>query len=250
MTTKLLKTLLLFLVLIFAQNARSQEIQSPDLKFNKIKGVRFMPYLYYRGLPFLSNEWQSGKIEFTTGEIADSLNLVYSSFKDELIYYNKTLSAQIMIDKASLNGFWLTEKNGTTHQFRKQYYNGFSEGDRFFEVLSSGETDLLVYRKVELNTSILYKDEKGALKNMAYDPSYQYYFYSPKKGYTFVRLNKNSLLSKFNKQNQKPIKKLLRKNSISVNGEENFVRAWKIIEKEGFKVLFQEDSPQTQKKQL
>ena len=112
------------------------------------------------------------------------------------------------------------------------------KGDRFFEILSSGETTLLAFRKVGLTTTPAYNDISGVLKNMEYDLNYQFYFYSPEKGYTLVRTNQNSLFAKFEKASQRPIKKLLRKNRIKINGESGFIQAWKTIEKEGYKVIF------------
>jgi hypothetical protein len=112
------------------------------------------------------------------------------------------------------------------------------KGDRFFEVLADGETGLLVFRKVILSGIVAYKDENEALKNMAYLPEYKYYFYSPQKGYTQVRISLPGLLDKFDKPVQRPVKKLLRKNKIKITGEESFVVAWKAVEKEGYKINF------------
>jgi hypothetical protein len=105
-------------------------------------------------------------------------------------------------------------------------------------VLSDGETKLLVYRKVNLNTVPAYADSKGVLINMEYEPEYQYYFYSAQKKYISVKLNRSDLLSKFEKETQKPIKKLLRKKKIAIIDEASFLQAWKVIEKEGYKVIF------------
>lgn len=238
MTLRITNILMLFLVWSFTQIVCAQEPTNPNWDARKIKGVRLLPYPAYTGSPFLTEAWRPGKIEFTTGEIIDSLYLRYSSFKDELFYFNETIGAQINIDKASLNGFVLTDVDGRTRAFRKQYFDNFMKGDRFFEILSAGETALLAYRKVALNTTSSYNDDSGILKNMAYEPENQFYFYSPGKGYTSVRINQQSLLSKFDKTSQKPIKKLLRKNKIRIEGEESFVRAWKVVEKEGYKVAF------------
>ncbi|MDO9614206.1 MAG: hypothetical protein Q7J86_06730, partial [Bacteroidota bacterium] len=175
---------------------------------------------------------------FASGEIADSLYLRYSSFKDEILYYNKAITTQIVIDKASLNGFSFTEKDGINRVFRRLYFDGFMKGERYFEVLSDGETDLLAYRKVILITVTPYKDQQNILKNLSYYQNYQYYFYSPEKGYSSIRMNLGALLSKFDKVSQKGIKRLLRKNRIKIIDEFSFVHAWKLIEKEGFTVMF------------
>jgi hypothetical protein len=238
MTLRFTKILMLFLVWSFAQIACAQESRNSDWDAQKIKGVRQLPYPSYTGFPFLTNEWCLGKVEFTNGEISDSLFVRYSSYKDELIYYNKIAGAQISIDKASIKGFEFIDADGSTRSFRKQYFDDFMKGDRYFEILSSGETTLLAYRKVGLNTTSAYHDVSGILKNMAYDLAYQFYFYSPEKGYTLVRISQSGLLAKFDKAMQKPIKKLLRKNRIKIDGESSFILAWKAVEKEGYKVVF------------
>jgi hypothetical protein len=238
MTNKIIHSILFFLVLNLFTTAFAQQVPVKNWDFEKIKGTRFLPYPSYTGFPFLTDTWVPGKIELKDGVVIDSLNLRYSSFKDELVYYNPTNSSQIVIDKISLNGFSFTDKDGNIRVFRKLYYDNFGKGDRFFEVLVDGETKLLAYRKVSLETTQPYKEEKGIMKNMMYGLDYSYYFYSPQNGYTSVRMNRMSLLSKFDKVSQKPIKKLLRKYRIRVADQESFTLAWKVIEKEGYKVKF------------
>jgi hypothetical protein len=237
MILKIKKIGLLFLLWNFTQIAYAQQpINHWDA--TKIKGARFLPYSSYNGFPFLTEDWCLGKIELTNGEIADSLSLKYSSYKDELIYYNRKIWTMINIDKASINRFTIADSDGHTRTFIKQYFDNYEKSYRFFEILSGGETSLLAYRRVILDTTSPYHDNNGNLKNMAYDPRYQFYFYAPEKGYTSVRLNLASLLSKFDKTLQKPIKRLLRKNKIRIQDEYSFIQAWKTIEKEGCKVIF------------
>lgn len=238
MTTRILH--ILFFALIFSHTpiAEAQNSFNPNWEGQKIKGVRHVAYPTYTGFPFLTDSWAPGKIEFTDGETLDSLFLRYSAYKDELLYYNQEVSSQIVIDKASIKGFSFTGKDGNTRTFRKQYYDGFMKGERFFEVLSEGETDLLVYRKMSLTTTSPYKDESNILKNLAYTASYQFYFWSPEKGFSFVRPNRNAFLSAFEEAGQKPVNKLLRKNRIRISDEESLLLAWKIVEHAGFKVVF------------
>ena len=238
MTTKIIQMLLFALLLSHGAMVDAQENLNPHWDAQKIKGVRHMPYSIYSGSPYLTDIWVSGKIEFTNGEIADSLFLRYSSFKDELIYYNKAITSQIVIEKASINGFTFTDKDGNTRIFRKQYYDGLIKGEHFFEVLSKGENDLLVIRKVILTSTPPYHDVSGLLKNMAYETSYQFYFYSPEKVYSAVRLNRNAFLAEFNESDQKSIKKLLRKNKVQIINEQSLIQAWKIIERAGYRITF------------
>ena len=238
MSNRIKYILLLALALSVGSLLNAQETPNENWEAQKIKGVRYLLDAVYNGFPFLNDSWLPGRIEFADGEIADSIYMRYSSYKDELIYFNKSISAQIMIDKASLNGFWVADKDKKMHVFRKQYFDGFIKGDRYFEVLTDGETKLLAYRKVNLTATTPYHDINGILKNMEYTTDHQFYFYSPEKGYTPVRLNRSALLAKFVKTDQKAIKKLLRKNRMQILDEDSFIDAWKTTEKDGFKVVF------------
>ena len=162
----------------------------------------------------------------------------YSSYRDELIYYNSAISAQIIIDKITLKGFSFTDNNGVKRVFRQQYYDGFLNGNRYFEVLCDGNISLLVYRKVVLQTCSVYADPSGVQKNMSYQEAYNYYLYSCEKGYEPIRIGKNSLLSKFDMPAQKSIKKLLRKNKVVISNETGFVKAWNLLEGSGFLIQF------------
>lgn len=238
MSNKIFHILFFLLALSFSNWIWAQESLTKNWDGEKIKGVRQLPYPNYTGHPFLINKWLKGKIEFNSGEVSDSLNLKYSSFKDELIYFNEAISAQIAIEKTSLKGFDFIDEKGATHIFRMQYFDGYLNGFRYFEVLSEGKYNLLCYRKVDLNTVPAFKDERGILVNMEFIPEYRYYLYSPEMGYTSVKLNQMGLISKFDKTVQKPIKKLLRKNRISIIDEASLLQAWKVIEKGGYKVVF------------
>jgi hypothetical protein len=232
------RTILILLIIVQTITAQAQEMPGNQWDDQKIKGTRNLPYAVFSGSPFLNDTWLPGKIEFTNGEVADSLRLRYSSFKDEIIYYNPEITSQIVIDKATLNGFEMTEKNGQVRTFRKQYFDGFLKGDRYFEVLHEGQYDLLAYRKTTLANVTPYHNQTGVLKNMAYVNSYQFYCYSPEKGYTAVRMSKSGLYSKFTKSDQKEIRRLLRKNHLRISDEKSFVEAWKTIDAAGFPVIF------------
>jgi len=238
MTTRIVQLMLFVWLFSHSGSVTAQNKLNQNWDSQKIKGVRHIAYPTYTGFPFLNDVWVLGQIEFNNGEIADSLYLRYSAFKDELLYYNKTLTSQIVIDKASIKGFSFTETNGSIRNFRKQFYDGYMKGDRYFEVLSKGETDLLVYRKRILTTTTPYKDEQQILKDQEYTNSYQYYFYTPDKGFTLVRPNLNAFLDDFNEADQKSVKKLIRKNRVRISDEESLVLAWKIVENAGYKIYF------------
>jgi hypothetical protein len=232
------KIFLLVLLSAFIANAFAQKMPAPKWDAPKIKGIRQESYSIYEGKPYFTDKWCVGNILLTNGESIDSLYMRYSSFKDELIYFNSEINIQIKIDKTIISAFSFADENGQIRRFRKQQFDNSSKSERYFEVLSEGNPALLCYRKVNLNEVSAYRDTKGALKNMAYQQEYLYYFYSPQKGYISVKPNKKGLLACFDKESQKPVKKLLRKNRISPLDEFSFVAAWEIIKSQGFSVMF------------
>jgi hypothetical protein len=239
MNQSTIKLFAFFLLSIASWSALAQMSPSKNWDIPKIKGMRQETYRVYIGSPYLTESFCRGQIEFITGEISDSIDMRYSSFKDEIIYYNDKIGAQIKVDKATIAGFKFTDNLGLVRNFRKQEFDNNQKEQRYFEIISPGETSLLCFRKVTLSQVSSYIGESGQLKNMEYFLNYTYYFYSASKGYTSVRLNKASFLSKFSKESEKPLRKLLRKNRISVlNNEPDLVRAWELAKENGFKVMF------------
>lgn len=207
----------------------------------KIRGTQFLPHPSFIGFPFYNKTWIAGRIEFNNGTFIDSLYFRYSSYRDELIYFNKEISSQIIVDKASVKCFSYNDSIGNSHVFRRQYYEGYAKGNCFFEVLADADIDLLCLRRVRLLPVSPYKSVNDVLKDQAYKADYQFYLYSSDKGYSVVRPSLTGLLAKFSKDLKRPIKKELRKNRIRVVDEASFVLAWKCINESGFQPIFYAD---------
>lgn len=223
-----------FLILLFSHAALAQDPGNDVIQDEKIRGFRFAPYPNYPGAPFLNDKFLMGEVELVNGTRIGNIGLNYGTYRDELIYYNTKISAQIVIDKMSLKGFSFYDKSGRKRVFRRQYFTGSFQGDCFFEVLSDGKISLLVFRKVNLETCNTYYSKSG----MAYEPAYTYYLYEAGKGYLQLNPTRMSLLSKFSKQDQKAIRKMLRKNEVIVMDEPTFVQAWQLIEERGLQPIF------------
>lgn len=214
---------------ICAGQVLAQESIPKNWNVERIRGTRHVPYPPASGRPYLFDKFAPGVIELSSGVEIGDYQLRYSTYRDELIYYDKEIPAQIVIDKQSLKGFRIMDPMGELHRYRKQYFNGFSPGDRFFEVLEDGPIALLIYRKVNLELCTPYNDITGKLNNVTYQESANCYLYRSDKGYEPIRMNKSSLLAKFSKQDQKLIRKLLRRNEVKITDEASFVRAWQVI---------------------
>lgn len=222
--------------LLAASSLTAQVAVPKDWNTEKIRGTRLVPYFSYSGNPYLNDKFETGEIELADGVKIGKLHLQYSTYRDEVIYFNPSIAAQIIIDKISLKGFSVMDNKGLRRIFRQLYYDGFLPGNRFFEVLSEGEESLLVYRKVDLQNCPPYTDKGGTIMNMEYQQAFEYYLYNGKKEYEPIRIGRNSLLSKFDKSNMKLIKKLLRKNKVSITDEAGLVRAWNLIVKSGISI--------------
>ncbi|MEI6138549.1 MAG: hypothetical protein WCP85_04770 [Mariniphaga sp.] len=236
MAFRIISVIVLVVGLLHSPTLKAQDKLPENWNAEKIRGTRLVPYPAAEGNPYLTEKFLNGVIEFNDGEKIQEVGLRYSCYRDEILYFNKAISTQIVMDKLSLKGFSFVDENGMPRVFRKLYYDGFMSGFRFFEVLSEGDLSLLVYRKVGLLVCDVYLDDSGKQKNMSYQKDYSYFFYSPDKGYTFVRINKSSFLSKFDKPDQILVKKILRKNRVTISDENSFVRAWNLIKENGIKI--------------
>jgi len=233
MAIKIVCTIVLFGLLGSIQLI-AQESNQNIRNSSKIMGSRFIPSPNYTGKPYLNDKFILGEIEFADGTKIDHIGLNYSTYRDELIYYNTTIQAQIQIDKISLNRFTFVDQFGKKRIFHRQYCSASLKGECYFEVLSEGDIALLVYRKVNLESCSTYYSKSG----LAYQPAYIYYFYSKDKGYTPVNLNRKSFLSEFNKSDQKPVRKLLRKNGVIIVDESGLVKAWNLVKENNFNIKF------------
>ena len=233
MANRILLTII-FLALVAATSLTAQETQQKNWNTEKIKGMRFIPYPPYSGTPYFNEKFILGEIEFTGGTKIKNIGLRYSSFRDELIYYNTDISTQIVIDKITLKGFSFTDELGLKHIFRRQYFDLISHEERFFEVLSDGKIALLAFRKADLETC----DTSFSKYGLAYQPSSYFYIYHAERGYSPIKINRSSLLTKFTKPNQKLVKKLLRKNSVQIADEQSFIAAWNLVVKNDIPVTF------------
>jgi len=230
-------TILCFFGLLASISLKAQSPVPDNWNMEQIKGTRHISYPTAHGSPYLNEKYLSGEIELINGVNIGNLKLRYSCYRDQLIYYNPEISAQIVIDKFSLKGFSMIDSSGIKRIFRQLYYNGFNPGNRFFEILVESKISLLAYREVILETVPPYMDNLGKLNNVTYQQAFSYFLYDPVRGFEPIRINKNSLLSKFSQTDRKQVVRMLRKNRIQIKDEKSIVMAWKLIEKQNFELL-------------
>ncbi len=220
--------------LLLSPTLSAQVLETKTQNSEKIRGTRFIPCPNFTGKPYLYDKFLFGEIEFTDGTKIANIGLSYCTYRDELVYYNPNISAQILIDKISLRGFLIQDSKDKTHIFRRLHSTGYSHDESFYEVLSEGKISFLAYRKVNLEPCDTYYSKSG----LAYQPAFTYFLYSPDKGFSALNLNRSSFLSKFSKPNQKVVKKLLRKNGIFIADESSMVKALILTKQKGIDLVF------------
>jgi hypothetical protein len=230
-------TILCFFGLLASFPLKAQSPVPDNWNMEQIKGTRHVSYPTAHGSPYLNEKYLAGEIELVDGVNIGDLKLRYSCYRDQLIYYNPEISAQIVIDKFSLKGFSLFDSSGIKRTFRQLFYNGFNPGNRFFEILVESKVSLLSYREAILETGPPYMDNLGKLNNVTYQQAFGYFLFDPGRGFEPIRINKNSLLSKFSQTDRKQVNRMLRKNRIKIKDEGSVVMAWKLIEKQNFELI-------------
>lgn len=153
------------------------------------------------------------------------------------------MSAEILIDENTITGFSYEHKSKT--YYYKKYYSDNSpkiymlsskEGTRYFEVIYDGFVDILCFRGTRLLTCPKYKSISGSDKNQEFAHYYRFYFHHPEKGFFSTKIKRSSLLSEYSNNDKKEIRKLLRKNNLTISDEYEFGHALKVIELAGFKM--------------
>ena len=228
-----------FLLLLIGLSATNLFAQSnlDDLGIPKLTGELYVPGRFYEGEQFLYDQWRNGKIYFESGDSIDNINLMFNTNSNKVIYLNTNSMKMVAIDTTAISGFTIIDQNIKRH-FNKLYFGIYPKGMRFFEVLYSGRTTLLAYRKSELTNISFSSNLRDDRKTYKYLNADRLYVFCNDADYIPVMPKLKSLLSNFDKKDQKEIKKLLNRKSITVRDERSFSEAWAVIEQFNYKPGF------------
>ena len=195
----------------------------------KIMGKRYLLPDHYAGSPYYIQDWVVGTVTFKSGEQVHDLKMKYDGQLDELVYISDLFHSAITIDKETIESFEF-EYQGRKYLFEQRFFDGFFAGNHFFQVYHKGATDLLCFRKIELNTTTAYKDASGILKNMEYQKGYRFFLFQEGKGFYSTRLKRKSLMKYFSKEERRQVTRLLRDQHIQWGSPEEFAHALSVLE--------------------
>ena len=197
----------------------------------KLAGKQYYNMIVPSGSVFLYNDWQDGYVKLINGDTYENLSLKYNIFLDELIQINNRSVSMIMLDKNIIQefGFYHTI-DGDSMVFIKMNSEKNPKEEHYFQLLHSQNLKLLIlHRSVEEETT-LYKDKYGYLRNTVFKPRTIYYLVFPRDRFEKFKLKRKSFLNLFPKSRKKEIRRLLRRNRITFQSDEEAVQAVQLVE--------------------
>ena len=177
---------------------------------------------------FLQDDWVFGKIVLEDGDVFEDLRLRYLIKEDKLISYNSQFRTLYVVDKEIVNKFTISDGN-KERVFEKKYYDGFNKGYRYYENLYSGNLSLLAYHHIDEIKVSPYTDRSGIMRDIEYRHRINYYIFSEEKGFQKVNRNRRSYLKVF-PEYKKQIRRLFRKNKVTVVSEGGMIHATKLLD--------------------
>ena len=199
----------------------------------KLAGEWYIPEPGYYGSQLFRNEWFRGDVFLENGRTAHDKTLAYNVVQDALIWLDGKGGKVIRLDKGLISGFLLRDDRGIERHFKKiRVRPSFSKDTVpvFLQVLYEGEQlSLYAQRKIEDYYSKMYG---GTVSDVSatLEPRPVYYLFV--EGVQHVRMQKirrKELLMAFPPEKQQ-IKKILRKQHISVRNEDQLIKAVELIE--------------------
>lgn len=221
-----------FSVELYAQDFNWQALNQQSNRLNgKLSGKIY--YLPPEGNSrhFYQEGWPEGSILLEDGDVFEDVRLRYLAYGDELVAYNSTLSQLFIVDKEKVAGFNVKLPRGN-QEFIKLYFNGFMEGERYFEKLYDGKRMLLAFHSIDEVKTGIYNDSAGRRKHSVLKLNTVYYMYSKESGFKKMQPKRSSFLSLF-PERKKEIRRIFRKNNFYRLTGKDMVRAFTLLEEAG-----------------
>ena len=230
------KYIVSLLLLVLAWSTVAQElgfnVDGLSLESNRLGG-KIMGEIFYISALANSNflypdEWVDGEITLTDGDKYENVKLRYHAEDDELIAYNEKNKSLYFVEKEQVSAFVMIVGE-QERKFIKGYPKGEDKKGKYFEELYVGNQMFLSDTHVYEQKVSPFKDELGIMRDVEYYFRSDYFRYSEKEGYHKMGINRRALITAF-PEHKKAIKKLLRKNNIFIDSEQDMVRAFSLLD--------------------
>ena len=178
-------------------------------------------------------DWDTANITYLSGEVVHNKKLRYNGYLNEMIWLTPITFKQIKLDKADMKEVYFLNLHTT---FRPLKINTYQDTVIIFvEVLYQNKLACYAHRKIKLNHVEITSTDKISFSQNVIESEPVYYLKSPREiqYVAFSKISRRSLVLLFPLHKQE-VRRLLRKNNLSVKKEKDFVNALLLIEKSMF----------------
>lgn len=207
-------------------NERSNRLQG------KLKGEVYTITAMANELFFLQKEWVNASLTMIDGDVFENVRLRYMAYGDEIIAYNDNVSTLFKIEKETVKQFTYVDKNINKVIKFVNFCSG-EEGSKchFYEDLYSGNSRLFAFHYIEEVKVSPYNDRWGIMRDSEYRLNAWYYLYNERMGLMKIQKNRRSFIKLF-PENKAEIRKIIRKNKISMTDQRSLIQAFKLLDEE------------------
>lgn len=203
----------------------------------KLTGEVFFLSLNSNSSHFLQQEWVEGTITLKDGDVFEGVRMRYKAIDDELVAYNSNIQTLFIVDKNTVKQFTYKVPSESGNFTERKFVNLDSLdtylGRTFFEELYSGSAKLFAFYQIEEIKVSPYNDNSGKIRDTEFRLKTIYYLLTDSIGLTRIQLKNRSLFTLY-PENKKEIRRLLRKNRISIVDEHSAIQAFKLLDESGY----------------
>lgn len=184
---------------------------------------------------FLQKDWVTGSITLTDGDVFSPVKLRYMSYGDELVAYNDNVRTLFIVEKNTVKEFTYTLANDPYNREIK-FINldslNLPGGKSYFEELYDGSAKLLVYHFVNEVKVTPFTDNTGIMRDSEFRPAINYFLLNQKNELFRIQRKKASFYKVY-PEHKKEIRKLFRKNRISLIDQNSLIQAFNLLDEAG-----------------
>jgi hypothetical protein len=180
---------------------------------------------------FLQDDWVTGTVVLTDGDEFENISFRYQAYGDKLVAFNGNINLLYTLDKSLVKSFEYIE-NGIEKKFISLEFKSYASSCRFFQELYKGSCSLLAFHHVDEVRVSPYTDSSGIIRDSDYRLNVDYYVVSEKNGFSKLQPRTRSVYKTY-PEHKKEIRRLFKRNRISIQGESSMIKAFMLLDQEG-----------------
>lgn len=237
--TKAMLLILFFASLALFGNAQKSGFYWRNLNENsnrlqgKLRGEVYDLGMEANDFYFLQPDWVTATLTMADGDVFEEVRLRYLAYGDEIVAYNTNISTMFTIEKEMVQKFTYPLGNGGQQaKFIKLCANGVWGGCHFYQELYAGQNTLLAFHHVDEVKTGIYNDKHGIRRDTEFRLYVDYFLYDKETGLQKMQQKRRWFIKTF-PENKREIKRILRKNQISIIDQHSLTQAFKLLDEAG-----------------